>query len=74
MLEREAKNGANRGQKFLGCSRYPKCRGTAPMPVEDGMEVVVDEVDEFDSGFTDSWGNRTWRDDEKPALTDRTFR
>jgi ssDNA-binding Zn-finger/Zn-ribbon topoisomerase 1 len=74
MLERESKNGSNRGQKFLDCSRYPKCRGTAPMSVENELEMVVDDVDEFDSGFTDSWGNRTWRDDEQPWLTDRAFR
>ncbi|MGX5175293.1 topoisomerase DNA-binding C4 zinc finger domain-containing protein [Aliikangiella sp. IMCC44653] len=26
MLEREAKRGKNKGQKFFGCSNFPKCR------------------------------------------------
>ena len=72
MVEREAKNGANRGQKFLGCSRYPKCRGTAPIPVEnDGVEVGTED----EPVFSDSWGNKTWRDDEiQPAYADRVYR
>lgn len=70
MVEREAKNGANRGQKFLGCSKFPKCRGTAPMPVEDELVKMENEAD---SGFTDSWGNRTWRDDEQPTFADRAY-
>ena len=28
LVERTAKNGHNRGAKFLGCSRYPKCHYT----------------------------------------------
>jgi restriction system protein len=28
MVERTARRGPNAGQKFLGCSTYPKCRGT----------------------------------------------
>lgn len=28
MVERVAKKGANAGQRFWGCSRYPACRGT----------------------------------------------
>jgi restriction system protein len=30
MVERVAKKGANAGQRFWGCSRYPACRGTRP--------------------------------------------
>jgi restriction system protein len=30
MVERVAKRGANSGQSFWGCSRYPQCRGTRP--------------------------------------------
>ena len=29
MVERTAKRGPNAGSKFLGCSRFPDCRGTA---------------------------------------------
>jgi hypothetical protein len=30
MVLREAHRGANAGQSFWGCSRYPACRGTRP--------------------------------------------
>ena len=40
------------------------------MPVED---EVVGIRNETDPGITDSWGNRTWRDEEQPAFTDRTI-
>lgn len=31
MAKRLAKKGANAGQEFWGCSRYPQCRGTRPI-------------------------------------------
>lgn len=31
MVKRKAKNGANAGKKFWGCTRYPDCRGTRPV-------------------------------------------
>lgn len=31
MKVREAKQGPSAGSKFLGCSRYPACRGTSPL-------------------------------------------
>lgn len=31
MVRRVAKQGANRGQPFFGCSTFPKCRATAPI-------------------------------------------
>lgn len=36
MLRRVAKRGANAGQAFLGCSGYPGCKTTFPMPIADG--------------------------------------
>ena len=30
MVRRVAKQGANQGRSFFGCSTYPKCRGTVP--------------------------------------------
>lgn len=35
MRERLAKRGRHKGERFLGCSRYPRCKGTRPM---DGDE------------------------------------
>jgi restriction system protein len=32
MVKRVAKRGANSGQPFWGCSRYPECRGTRAIP------------------------------------------
>jgi len=32
MVKRVAKRGANSGQPFWGCSRYPECRGTRSIP------------------------------------------
>lgn len=32
MVTRIAKKGANAGESFLGCTRYPNCRGTRPLP------------------------------------------
>lgn len=31
MVKRNAKRGANAGNEFLGCSDYPRCRGTAAL-------------------------------------------
>jgi restriction system protein len=31
MLRRAARKGANAGQEFFGCSKFPKCRGTRPI-------------------------------------------
>jgi hypothetical protein len=31
MVRRQAKSGANAGEAFWGCSRFPACRGTKPM-------------------------------------------
>lgn len=31
MVRRVARQGSNKGQAFLGCSRYPSCRGTKPI-------------------------------------------
>ncbi|WP_432696977.1 restriction endonuclease [Marinobacterium sp. YM272] len=31
MVKRIARRGANTGQEFWGCSRYPKCRGVRPL-------------------------------------------
>lgn len=31
MVRRVAKQGVNRGQTFMGCSTYPRCRGTLPV-------------------------------------------
>jgi restriction system protein len=31
MVKRKAKNGANAGKEFWGCTRYPDCRGTRPV-------------------------------------------
>jgi restriction system protein len=32
MVLRTAKRGSNSGQRFWGCQRYPKCKGTRPAP------------------------------------------
>lgn len=31
MVKRKAKRGANAGQAFWGCARYPDCKGTRPL-------------------------------------------
>jgi hypothetical protein len=33
MRTRTARKGANAGQRFLGCSLYPTCKGTRPSPI-----------------------------------------
>ncbi|MEQ8820994.1 MAG: restriction endonuclease [Sumerlaeia bacterium] len=32
MTVRTARRGPNPGERFLGCTRFPKCRGTQPLP------------------------------------------
>lgn len=64
---------AVRGQPFPDDSRAPKSGAVL------GAAAKTDEVaflNEEGSLFTDSWGNRTWRDDEiEPAfIMDRVFR
>lgn len=38
MILRTAKSGTNSGAQFWGCSQFPRCRSTLPIPA-DGMEV-----------------------------------
>lgn len=40
MVRRQAKSGSNMGQKFWGCSTFPKCRGV----VQDAQEPASDVV------------------------------
>ena len=40
MLQREAKKGKNAGNKFWGCTQYPKCRGV--LDIEEVTEEVAD--------------------------------
>ena len=54
------------GKPFL------KYKSTSALPVED--EVVGIGIEE-EPVFSDSWGNKTWRDDDiQPAIADRAFR
>ena len=39
MVVRTAQRGARTGERFLGCSTYPKCRGTRPLAADDGLSV-----------------------------------
>ena len=66
MVERKANNGINRGKKILGRIKSPEYRGTAATLAED---EVVGMGGDKDFVFTDSWGNRTWREDEQPEFT-----
>ena len=71
-IVRDVKNEDRRGQQLLESSRSPECKRTLDVPEENDK---VDLVDEKESLFTDSWGNKTWRDDEiEPAFMDRAFR
>ena len=68
----EVKNVVKRRQTLPESSRSPDAKETLD------ASAKKDEM-EFSNGaeplFTDSWGNRTWRDDEiEPALMDRAFR
>jgi predicted RNA-binding Zn-ribbon protein involved in translation (DUF1610 family) len=38
LLLRTAKKGANAGKKFYGCSNFPRCRYSAPVPSDDTTE------------------------------------
>ena len=70
MIVREMKNGFNRGEKFLGCTRFPECRGTAVITSND----MVGQEFETEPAFTDSWENRSWQnDDTQSRFTDRAF-
>ena len=40
MVQREAKKGKNAGNKFWGCTQYPKCRGV--LDIEEEIVEVVD--------------------------------
>jgi hypothetical protein len=72
MVMRVTKNGTNRGQNFFGCSKFPECSEILSIPIEDEV-VEVESMDE--TMFSDSWGNKTWHDDEiQPARADRAFR
>ena len=72
MIGRDVKNETKRSQQLLESSRCQECQRTLDVPEENDK---VDLVDEKESLFTDSWGNKTWRDDEiEPAFMDRAFR
>ena len=72
MVIRESKNGPKSGEKFLGCSRFPKCRGTAAISLnDDGWNQEFEHA----PTFTDSWENRSWRfDDTNSTFKDRAIR
>lgn len=70
MVIREAENGPNHADKWLGCSRFPQCRGTATIPLVDAWE----QDDEIEFAFTDSWEKGWLQNDEtQSAFTDRAF-
>lgn len=70
MVVREPKNGPKRGDNFLGCSRFPQCRETASISLDNGWGQNT----EIQSAFTDSWENGLGRNDEaQSAFTDRAF-
>lgn len=39
MVVRTAQRGPRTGERFLGCSTYPRCRGTRPLAAENGAPV-----------------------------------
>ena len=41
MVQREAKKGKNAGNKFWGCTQYPKCRGV--LDIENEIEQAIEE-------------------------------
>jgi hypothetical protein len=52
--------------------KFPECRATAAMPFKDG---AIDMGSDADPVFTDSGGNRMWRDEDiQAAFTDGAFR
>lgn len=52
MVARTANSGARRGEQFLGCSRFSKCKVTAAIPADnEGVDIGNGK----ESGFTDSW-------------------
>ena len=48
MRIRQAKKGRNAGNLFLGCSNYPNCKSTAPMPDNIADMFEEDENEEWD--------------------------
>jgi hypothetical protein len=67
---RETKNGPNRGYKFLDCTKFKGCKGTAVISMEDGLW----QNGETQPAFTDSWENGLGPNDEtQSAFTDRAF-
>ena len=65
MVEGKAKSSAMRSQQFFSCSKSTECRETAAVTVED---EAVEIWNGAEPGFIDSWGNKTWRDEEHPGL------
>jgi hypothetical protein len=66
----EAKNGLNRGYKFLGCTKISGSKGTETISWEDGFC----QNNENQPAFTDSWENVLWSNEEnQSAFTDRDF-
>ena len=42
MVRRTARKGANRGQQFWGCSKFPKCRGIVSGPESESLDDADD--------------------------------
>jgi hypothetical protein len=71
VVVREEINGVESRETFVGCTRFPECRGTVLISVEVGCGNQASETEPV---FTDSWAERSWReDDRQPAFTDRAF-
>jgi restriction system protein len=65
MVVRVARKGPNSGNKFLGCTKFPQCRGASPIPLEK---------EESEISFTDSWKKSLDpNDDFKSDFTNRAF-
>jgi len=73
MAVRNVKNNANRRQPIPEYSRAPKPGKVLDSPPKNDEVGFSKKAEPL---FTDSWGNRTWRDDEiEPAfMMDREFR
>ena len=70
MVVREVKSSPNRGDKFLGCTRFPQCKETTAISWENGLGRDY----KTQPAFTDSWGNGLGQNDEtQSAFTDRAF-
>jgi len=46
MVPREAKKGKNEGNKFWGCTQYPKCRGV--LELEELIEEVIEKISDIE--------------------------